>query len=342
MKRRGACVIAVIVFLIINCAAVSADEVHFRNGDRISGKIIHMEDNKLVVMTDYAGKITISWDQVESIATREKITVMLDDGTSLKGQTLILEAGKMKIKTDILEKPSVFSSVDVKSINPRVEPTVKINARVNAGIVLERGNNDTDDTEIDVSFQARTKKSRYTVGGEFRKEKTDGELTGEDWMAFAKYDYFINQKWFAYIRTKFEHDEFADLDLRSTLSAGAGYQFFESDELNLSFRTGPGYIDENFIMASDNSFGAVLWSLNYDQYFLNRRFQLFHLSDGYMSLEDAGNWIINTRQGIRFPLYKGITATLQYSYDFDNEPSPDARADYDSKLSFLLGYEYKN
>ena len=78
------------------------------------------------------------------------------------------------------------------------------------------------------------------------------------------------------------------------------------------------------------------------KYFFNKLFQLFHHNDGYLSIEDSKDWIVNTRQGIRFPLYKGITATLQYSYDYDNAPSPDAKADYDSKLSFLLGYKFKN
>ncbi len=342
MKRHVTSVTAVMVFLILSFATVSADEVHLRNGDRISGKIMHMKKGKLVVLTEYAGEITISWEQVERLSSEEKIMVVLDDDTSLEGQTVIQEAGKLKLKADRLEQPSVFNLADVKAINLKVEPAIKITARVNAGIVLERGNTDTDDAEIDASFQARTEKSRYTIGGEFNKKKTDGEDTAKDWTVFANYDYFISHKWFAYVRTKFEHDEFTDLDLRSTLSAGAGYQFYESDELNLSFRMGPAYIDENFIVASDNSFGSILWGLNYDQYFFNRRFQLFHQSDGNMSLEDAGDWIINTRQGIRFPLYKGFIATLEYSYDYDNEPSPDAIADYDSKLSFLLGYEYKN
>jgi putative salt-induced outer membrane protein YdiY len=342
MKRHGASVIATIVFLIVSSVTVLADEVHLRNGDRISGKIIHMEENKLVVMTDYAGEITISWDQVESLDTGEKITVVLDDGTSIEGQTVTMEAGRMKLKSDILEEPSIFSLEDVKTINPKIEPPVKFTGRFNTGITLERGNNDTEDIEFDASFQARTKKSRYTVGGEFNREKTDDELTAEDWTAFANYDYFISQKWFGYVRTMFEHDEFADLDLQSTLGGGLGYQVFEGETLNLSFQAGPAYVDENHIEAVDDSFTVAQWVINYDQYFMSRLFQLFHLSDGYMSFENAGDWIINTRHGIRFPLYKGITATLQYSYDYDNEPSPDARADYDSKLSFLLGYEYRN
>jgi putative salt-induced outer membrane protein YdiY len=301
-----------------------------------------MEANKVIFRTDYAGEMKIDWHQVESLSADKKIKVVFDDSTALEGQILPLEAGKMKLQTEKLEEPSVFNLADVKAINPTFRPPIKITARVNAGMELERGNSDTDDYEIDASFQARTKKSRYRLGGEYSEEKTEGNLTSKDWTVFANYNYFFTKKWFGYVRTKFEHDEFADLDLRSTLSAGPGYQIFESDELNLFLSAGPGYIDENFIVASDNSFGAMLWELNYDQYFFDNLFQLFHQNDGYLSLKDSSDWIINTRQGIRFPLYRGLTATLQYTYEYESKPSPDASTDYDSTLNLLLGYEFKN
>lgn len=337
MKMYVAILFSVIILLMLSFLTASADEVYLRNGDRISGKIIRMEEGKLVIKTDYAGEITIAWQQVESLSADEKFKVVLDDETTLEGQTISPEAGKMK-----LEEAPAFNLTDIKAINPKVLSPVRITAKINAGVELESGNSDTDDYEIDASFQARTKKSRYWLGGDFNKEKTDGNLTAKEWTAYANYDYFFTKKWFSYVRTKFEHDKFADLDLRSILGAGPGYQFFESDTLNLSFGTGPGYIYENFIEASDNSFVSLQWIVNYDQYFYNKLFQLFHHSDGYLSLENTDNWIVNTRQGIRFPLYKGLKATLQYSYDYDNEPSVNAEADYDSKLSLLLGYEFKN
>jgi len=45
---------------------------------------------------------------------------------------------------------------------------------------------------------------------------------------------------------------------------------------------------------------------------------------------------------VRFPLYKGLTGTLQYNYDYDHNPSPEAKEKYDSKFMFLLGYEFRN
>ena len=61
-----------------------------------------------------------------------------------------------------------------------------------------------------------------------------------------------------------------------------------------------------------------------------------------MSLENADDWFIETRTGFRFPIYKGFTATLQYNYDWNNRPSSNSQTKEDTKLMFMLGYEFKN
>ena len=77
----------------------------------------------------------------------------------------------------------------------------------------------------------------------------------------------MDKKWYLYADTLFEHDEFKDLDLRSTLGAGAGFQIFETPLLNLSILAGLAKVDENFDVAEDDDYTAVQWSVNYDQYF---------------------------------------------------------------------------
>ena len=61
-----------------------------------------------------------------------------------------------------------------------------------------------------------------------------------------------------------------------------------------------------------------------------------------ISLSDSDKWLLKTRQGLRFPIHKGFTTTIQYDYDYDNDPSPDANEKWDSKLMFLLGWQFGN
>jgi putative salt-induced outer membrane protein YdiY len=321
---------------------IFADEVSLKNGDRISGKVIRMEHGKLVLKTDYAGEITIKLKQVLTLRSDTGLKVMMKNGTIMDSSELSIEKGSMKIGLDKSEESSAVPLADIKALYPKDRPSVRITARANAGFTRESGNSDTNNTRIDATFIARTEKNRYTLGGELNREKSDGEYTTRNWSAYANYDYFVAQKWFWYGRTSFEEDRLADLRLRTTLGTGLGHQFFESDHLNLSLAAGPGYVIENFIDEEDDQFAAAKSHINYDQYFFNKSMQLFHNQTGYISLENANNWRIETRQGVRFPLHKGFIATLQYSYDYDHDPSANAEANYDSNFMFLLGYEFKN
>ena len=74
----------------------------------------------------------------------------------------------------------------------------------------------------------------------------------------------------------------------------------------------------------------------------DKRLQLFHNNNGYISLENSSDWQISTSQGLRIPLIKGFVSIFQYNYDYNHRPSPDAKSKWDSKFMVLLGYEFGN
>ena len=342
MKQNIVLLLIVVVISFLITENILADEVRLKNGDKLTGQIVRMQKNKLILKTSYAGEITIIWQEVTGIQTDGPVKIVLTDETTLEGTTEVAEDGKMKLNTDKLETPASFSLADVKAVNPEPVKTVRINTRLNASVTNERGNTNSDNYYFDGEFEARTKKNRYTVGGELSKEKADDITTSQNWLAYGNYSHFLNEKWFLNVNTLFEHDEFKDLNLRSTLGAGAGYQFFETPLLNLSISAGLAKVDENYDLAEDNDYSAGQWEVKYDQYFFDKFVQLFHVDTGYISLEDSNDWFLKTRTGLRFPLYKGFTATLQYNYDWDNQPATASVTEEDTKFIFLLGYEFKN
>jgi putative salt-induced outer membrane protein YdiY len=342
MKKNLAILLIMITVAFLIAGNSLADEVRLKNGDRLTGQVIRMEAGKLILKTIYAGEISIVWQEVASLKTDGSVKVVLKDETALEGTTLAIENGKMMLETVKLEAPASFRMVDVRAINPLPVKPVKISTRVNASVTNERGNTKSDNYYFDGEFVARTKKNRYKIGSELNKEDSDGTTTSQNWLAYGNYSHFLSKKWYLYTDTLFEHDEFKDLDLRSTLGAGTGYQIFETSLLNLSISAGLAMVDENFDVAEDNDYAAGQWSVNYDQYFFKKFVQLFHIHTGFVSLEDTDDWFLKTRTGLRFPLYKGLTATLQYNFDYDNQPSVDAEKKEDTKFIFLLGYEFKN
>lgn len=322
---------------------LSADEILLKNGDRISGETIRMENGKLTVKTGYADKISIDWDQVLLLTADMPLYVVFLDGTARKTQALFFREGLADEMVGEGETPlEKIDAAQVKRLSTKPGPRIQVTARLDAGLSNQRGNTDTDAYNIIAEFIARAEKHRLFFGGNFSSQKAGGENTAENWRALGEYDYFIRQKWFLYANTLFENNRFADLNLRSTLSAGGGYQAFESDALNLSISFGPSYVKEDFIVAGDSEFSAGQWILHYDQLFFDNLFELFHSNLATISIKDADNWNIRTRQGLRFYLYKGLATTFQYNYDYNNAPSPAAETKWDSKFLILLGYEFQN
>ena len=342
MRKKLVLLLIIITVAFLIAGNSLADEVCLKNGDRLTGQVIRMEAGKLILKTIYAGEISIVWQEVASLKTDGSVKVVLKDETALEGTTEVIEDGKMILDTGKLEAPASFRLADVKAINPEPIKTVKITTRANVNITSERGNTDSDNYYFDGEFVARTKKNRYKIVGELSKEDSEGTTTSQNWLAYGNYSHFLSKIWYLYTDTLFEHDEFKDLNLRNTLGAGAGYQVFETPLLNLSLSSGLAKVDENYDVAEDNDYSAGQWSVNYDQYFFKKFVQLFHVHTGFVSLEDTNDWFLNTRTGLRFPLYKGVTATLQYNYDYDNQPSVNAEKKEDTKFIFLLGYEFKN
>jgi hypothetical protein len=208
MKKKLTLLFIILTITFLISGNSLADEVRLKNGDKLTGQVVRMEADKLVLKTTYAGEITITWQEVAAVRTDALVKIVLKDETALEGTTEAVEDGKMRLDTGKLEAPATFSLADVKAINPEPVKTVKITARANVNITNERGNTDSDNYYFDGEFVARTEKNRYKIGGELSKEDSDGITTSQNWLGYGNYSHFLNEKWYLYADTLFEHDEF--------------------------------------------------------------------------------------------------------------------------------------
>lgn len=330
--------IVVVAICLALCFGAQADEIHLTNGDRFTGHLVQMAAGNIVFKTDYAGALTIAYDRVDRLVTDDPVQVTFTDGTTSTAHAFYSKGGE--------DLPAAGETgIDlsaVATILSAPEPAVTYKFRANAGVSSEKGNTDTERINLDADAVARTRRQRFNAGGEISQERADDAQTADNWVAYGNYNYYLSAAWFVYASVMAEHDAFADLNLKTTLGAGGGHQFFESPELNLSMTAGLARVEEDYIVAADNTVPSAQWGINYDQYFFDNRVQLFHRQTGTVGINDANNWAVKTRQGIRVPIYKGLTTTLQYNFDWNNNPSPEAKEKWDSKILFLLGYTFGN
>ena len=231
MRVYLASVVSAIFVLALTASDLHADTVMLVNDDKISGRLVTMEQGKLTIATSYAGEIIIDWEEVVEIITAESVEVVLSDQTSLRGRLQETEQGKVKLTMGSVVETVSFDLAAVEAINPQsaAEPAVSFSGRINVGLSKSSGNTDSESHHIDGEIIARTETNRYTAGIEYNREESDDEVTDEQYLGYVQYDHFLTEKWYTYVNTLFEKNEFKDLNLRSTIGVGMGYQFYESE-----------------------------------------------------------------------------------------------------------------
>ena len=305
-----------------------ADEVILHNGDTLSGSVLSKTDDVLAFKTSYAGTIKIIWSEVKHLSIDEPAHVILIDGTNISNT---------KIVTNTTASPKIQQ---IAEINPPVKPDFTNKGQVNFALEIDRGNSDVDDYHLDSETKFRWINDRlvFELSGDL--EDSDGTSTKQDAEFLTDYDHFLNEKLFTSTSLLLEHEKFADLNLRTTLTGGIGYQIFENKHMNLFIEGGPGYIWENFDEDQDEDFPIAFWALQYDQYlFKKRKLQAFHNHRYNQSFEGASDFIFTASTGLRIPLANHLQATIQYNFDWDNTPSDNADED-DHETLITAGYTW--
>lgn len=85
MKTKVKLVISALIVGGLLSGEVLADEVILKNGDRLTGEVVTLEVNKLILKTSYAGEIFIDWSKVEKIEVDNPVEVLLKNDVSLSG-----------------------------------------------------------------------------------------------------------------------------------------------------------------------------------------------------------------------------------------------------------------
>ncbi|MDH3459818.1 MAG: DUF481 domain-containing protein [Burkholderiaceae bacterium] len=342
MRTRRSALVFIAALLSATGPPGLADEIRLVNGDRLTGTTVRKAGDELVFQTDYAGELKIKWSEVVSLVTSAAVTVLLADDTTVTGLALDAGDGRVRINAgDVLETAPLPLN-RVAYINPPPEVTgrgVRLQRSVNIGASANRGNTENNRVHVDAEVVARTRSNRYTAGAILDRAKEGGIETRSSSLAYMKYDHFLDDKWYAYANGTFNKDRFKDLNLRTTLGVGAGYQFWESEQTNLSLEGGLNYVNSDYELSPDESDPAARWSLKFDHFAFGNRLQFFHFHELLVDIRESRRTLLRTQTGLRMPLGAGVAASLQVNADYENVPAP-GRAKLDRNYLLNLGYRW--
>lgn len=283
-----------------------ADTVWMKNGDRLTGTITLLNNSKLVLETDYAGSVTISWGKVATIESESPLLVKLKQDKQEKAKVIKpAQEGKLQL---VNGEPQEIALSDIKQLIKPKKLGVEIDDLIWSGkvnIALDSKKAEKDTTTFDIDFQTRLEHRnwRHIFNGEYNRKSSDGKVSTNNYSLDYTLDHFITKKWFWQTNANFKLDHIEDLRKQYTLGTGPGYQFWDdslgafsmSSLLNMSRYEYQDTTSKNFA-----SYG-LRW--DYNRYLIGKNFELFTTGSATRPFDTGvAKYTLDTDIGIRYKI----------------------------------------
>ena len=315
-----------------------ADRIVLRNGDRITGEIISMEENMLKVKTFYAGKIMIQWEDVASIVAQKPLSVEIrekehdsvtDDFPTIMRLTVNSLTGKEGIPLERVERINV--------------PKYRYTGTTDIGGNRTEGNTDTTAFNASAETTIWSRRHRLDLSGKYAFSQADGIDTANNARGTLRYDYFLTKRLFVTASEFLEQDQLQELDLRSTSGVGIGYQVIDTPVHRLSGYIGPAFVYEQFRQSQATKTSTFTWDIEWEFELFTDHLRAFHKQAGFRDVagdrNDALRWI--AEQGLRITLHADLYLKLAYDFRFNSDPAP-GRKKSDQAFIWGVGYQFSN
>jgi putative salt-induced outer membrane protein YdiY len=311
---------------LVWCASVSADEIVFKNGDRLSGTITQADGGKLTIKTAVAGDVKVDMKDVKTFSTDQPIELRLNDGSTIKDKVNPSDAGTVRTAGEGAVEAQQVPLTSVKKINP---PPVKWDGSLTIGGLVTRGNSHTENINFGLNLIRRSEDDRITFDAAylFGRQRVPGDgtvTTTDNWFMQPKYDYFFTEKFYMYALTRVEKDRIANLDLRVSPGAGVGYQWVERPDMKFSTEAGLSWVYENYTNAPADDHFAARFAYHFDKQ-INERVKFFHNLEYLPSIEEISDFNVNADAGIRASLTKTMFTEVKAEWKNDQTPAPGAK-----------------
>ena len=330
---QTACV--VVILLSIPCRA---DEVLLRNGDRLTGTIVTMEEGVLALATPHSGVVKIQWPEIQGLSADQPLKIQLHDTVEGDDWRAWLYTHYAITESLRISADGPLSFTAIKAINP--PPPIRYLGTVNLGGNRTQGNTDTQALNASTRWSLRSDRHRILAEGKYNYGEVGRQVTVRNSLGSLKYDFFLSTNVFINTEALLEKDTFQSLALRTTLGSGLGYQFFETARATLSVVSGLAYVSEDYLNAPATKTPSARWGVRSEWVLVPDRVKLFHKHEGFYDFGERGALRIFADQGLRVTLIGNLFVNLEYDLRYNGDPAP-GRQKLDEAMILGLGYEFK-
>lgn len=337
--------IKLFTLIAVMIAGVSmADKVTLKSGSFLTGKAGQVQDGELAFVSDDLGEIKIKVANIAMLDVAKENIVQYKDNS--------LEKKMLSVKDGVLVEGDgkQLNMENVKALNPAVE---KWHGSVNVAFQSSRGNTYENSATVLANLNRRWEKDRLDANfgyyySETGNSKESKEKSTDRWEIEAQHDHFWSPKWYSYEKGKYEQDDIAGLDYRLTLGAGAGYQWLDgfnsemTGKWSFNQEVGAAWIKNQYVIqdpSADDSYATVRYA-HHLKYFpkWNEKIEGFHNLEFLPQVNDWENYLIIADVGFSTKIVMDFDLLCKIEWDYNSMPSVGRKS---SDIRYIVGLGYK-
>lgn len=339
MKKRTFSMIVVFLALLMgNTSGTSADEIILQNGDRLTGKVTRMEDSTLILETVYSAPVEIKRSKIRKISIDRSVTLHLSGGEVLKGALKSTGDERLVVESSDEREGTSVAWDRITAINPTPVPKARWKGNINAGAGIQTGNTDRKYASLAAEANRKTETDRFGIRFLYNYAEEDDEVSERNTYGAAKYDYFFTKRYFGYLSVEMLRDRFKNLNLRTVVGPGAGYQIWDDQVKFLLVEAGLSYFSEDRSEGEDEDWltGRLAGSIRYH---FNKSVEARDDLIIYPNLEQGGEFQLRNEAALITKMNAYLSLRITSIYEHDSDPGEDVAED-DWQWILALQYDF--
>jgi putative salt-induced outer membrane protein YdiY len=326
-----------LLVLLAAAGAARADEVVFRNGDRVSGGVTR-KDGKITITGTIFGTVTADQSEVASIIPTTRPATTTTSPTATAPATLATAP-----TTKAATRPATVAAAPPPPPPPAKTERSRWSGSISGTFLATRGNSETETFRAAFDATRKGEHNILTLNGGYAFGRTEDRTTGDantttdNWFAQGKLDRSLGERWYDYAMVRVEADYVADLDIRITPGVGVGYRWINKPEEHFNTEGGLTWVYEKYRNDGENDHVAVRLHYHYDKK-LNDKVSFVHNVTYLPDITDPKNFNLSADAGLRSMLTKTMFAEIKAEWQHDSTPAPGAEY---NDFRYIIGVGWK-
>ena len=325
-------VVFALTLVLAPCTAVAA-VVTLKNGDRITGLIVKMQDKKLEVDPDYSStNLQIDWEDVRSITTDRTMSIKLYGDVDVPDDVGVRVRDRILLHS--LEEGGPIRLQDVRSINLAEHDYY---GYLSAGGNQTTGNTETQALNVSGTLTYRQNEQRFLIEGKYNRAQADDKDTANNGALSVKYDYFLLRRLYVGAFNLTESDQFQELSVRNTSGLLLGYDLLDTPQHRLSVAGGPAAVYQDFTSEPVTMTPSATWVVRYELRLRGDDVIIFHKQQGFQDVGHGSATRLNADQGIRIKIAGNWRLNVEYDIRYNSIPVANKKT---TDTNAIIGVSY--